>query len=479
MRCTLRNAIPASILTIGMLTLGGCAVGPNYTPPRPDVPEAFAGAEDTVLAMAEPEIGWWRRLNDPTLDQLIKRAVAENHDLRVAQANIKAARALLGEGRFELFPIVTMEAGVSREKVSRATGTPVIDRTDTFYDAGFDAIWELDFFGRVRRSIQSLAADYQAALAEQRDVFVTVTAEVARTYFALRGAQYRLAVARRNADNQRKTYELTQALLEGGRGTDLDIARARAQFASTQAGIPPLETEVARAIYRLSVLVGNEPAALMDELTPTADLPALPTQIAVGDPAALLRRRPDIRAAERRLASATARIGVATADLFPRVSLVGTAGFLSVSLSEFGDEPSVRTSVGPFLTWPAFDLGRVRARIRAADASAEAQLATYEQIVLNALEETENAMVSLSRQRQRQEKLQVAAEASEKAASLASVRYRNGVDSFLNVLDAELRLLEAQDQLAQSSTDTGLAFVALYKALGGGWQSYEVVGDTD
>lgn len=465
------------------LTLSACMVGPDYRAPDVYEPESFFGANADLVARAEPEIQWWAELHDPILNRLIVRAIRHNHSLRIARANLRTARALLDEQRFQLYPIVPVGGGISREKFSEssssggsATGgtsggdTGGFDRTQTFYDVGLDASWELDFFGGVRRSIESLSADYQAFEAQPYAVFISVAAEVARTYVEARGAQYQLNVARRNASNQQSTFELTRTLLEGGRGTAVDIARARAQLATTLATIPPLEVDVARAIHRLSVLVGRPPGALYTVLAKPRDLPALPTVVGIGDPGLLLRRRPDIFAAERRLASATARIGVRVADLFPRVRLIGSFGYLSTSIEDLLDESSQQYSFGPTLSWAAFDLGRVRARIRAAEASADGQLATYERTVLRALEETENAIVGYTREIVRRARLRVAANASQRAAKLSRIRYRGGVDSFINVLDAERRLLEAQTQLAVSETQAARSLVALYKALGGGWQ---------
>src|SRR5680860_278832 len=367
------------------LTLSACMVGPDYRAPLVPEPESFFGANADLVARAEPEIQWWAELHDPILNRLIVRAIRHNHSLRIARANLRTARALLDEQRFQLFPIVPAGGGISREKISESTSsggfgtgstsgsgtTGGFDRTQTFYDAGLDASWELDFFGRVRRSVEALTADYQAFEARQYAVFISVAAEVARTYVEARGAQYQLNVARRNAGNQQRTFELTRTLLEGGRGTAVDIARARAQLATTLSTIPPLEVEVARTIHRLSVLVGRPPGALYTVLAKPKDLPALPAVVNIGDPGLLLRRRPDIFAAERRLASATANIGVQVADLFPRVSLIGSFGYLSTSVEDLLDESSQQYSFGPTLSWAAFDLGRVRARIRAAEASAD------------------------------------------------------------------------------------------------------------
>ena len=469
----INKKIPYLVLTCVLLINYGCVVGPDYSLPETDVSPTFSAENVGMFSAAATEVEWWRSLQDATLNELISQSVANNHDLRIAQANVNAARAFLREVEYEQYPIVTSGGGITFEEAStaRSQGAPSFDRTTTFYDAGLDAVWELDFFGRVKRSVEALSADYETAAAEQRNVYVTVVAEVARTYLELRGAQYRLRVAEQNAENQRGTYDMTRSIMEGGMGTHLDIVRSQAQLESTLATIPVLETEIARTIHRLSVLVGSEPRTLITQLSGSELLPQFPELLNIGNPAELLKRRPDIRSAERKLAAATARIGVTTADLFPRVSLSGSVGYLATSLSGLGESDFRTTSFGPFLTWPAFDLGRVRARIRAADASAEGLLAAYEQTVLTALEETENALVRFVKARQRQAHLQIASQASAQAVELARVRYSNGVDSFLNVLDAERQLLELQDQLAQSETGTGLALVALYKALGGGWEA--------
>ncbi len=459
-----------AVLLLTMIVAAGCAVGPDYMPPATDMSSTFEQAEAGNFDALQADANWWRLLQDPQLDALIEQAMRENHDVRIAAANVARSRAFLSRGLLERFPIVTAQGGVTRQETSIAITSSPSGRDNTFYDASLDASWELDFFGRVRRGNQALAADFEATLADQRNAFVVVAAEVARTYIELLGSRYRLQVARRNASNQQQTYALTKALLDGGRGTDLDLARAQAQLESTLATIPPLEADIVAALNRLGVLVGREPAALQPDFALGDSLPALPEQLHIGAPTELLRRRPDIVAAERRLAAATARVGVATGDLFPRVTVAGSAGYLATDRSDFGNSGTMTSSIGPFLSWRAFDLGRVRAGIRAADAETEGQLAVFEQTVLRALEETENALSRFARNRQRLAHLGVAAEASSKAADLANVRYRNGVDSFLNVLDAEARRLEAEDALARSETDTGLALVTLYKALGGGWE---------
>ncbi len=347
------------------------------------------------------------------------------------------------------------------------------------YSTGFDAFWELDLFGRVRRNLEASSDEVDAQEANLRDLGVSLIAETARNYFELRGLQNQLATAKKNAENQAKTLEITKVRLEGGRGTELDTSRAIAQLDTTLSTIPPLDNAIHQAIHRLGVLTGQLPGALTEKLSQPAPLPKLPKTINIGQPAELLRRRPDIRIAERALAAATARIGVATADLFPKVTFVGTISLEAKTFTGLGAASSDAYSLGPKITWAALDLGRVYARIKAADARAEASLAQYEQTVLSALEETENALVNYNRERNRRDLLTSAAKSSERAHELAHLRFAEGVSDFLTVLDAESRLLQDQDRLAQSQTASATALAALYKALGGGWESNSELNKTD
>ncbi len=463
------------LLVIGFVSslfVSGCAVGPNYKPPQTLVAASFANNPTNVASADDAALAtWWRGFNDTRLDGLVDRAIAHNHDLRIAVANLKEARALRRLTTFDLAPTVQANAGYANSLLSKAAalpGTPRDAREMEFYDASFDATWELDLFGRVRRSVQAANAQVGSVEAMRLDVLVTVTSEVARNYFELRGFQLQLSVARKNADVQTETLKLTQSLLEGGRGTDFDVSRSRSLLNLTLSTIPPLEAAIQKTIYRIAVLTGQQPTALTSELSTPEPLPPVLPSVALGDPATLLRRRPDIRAAERSLAAATARIGVATADLFPRVTFVGSVGLQADTFAGLGKNGADTWNFGPRITWAALDLGRVHARIKAADARTEASLAFYERTVLTALEETEGALVDFGQEQSRREFLEASAQASQQAADLAHQRYEGGVTDFLSVLDAERTLLEAQDRLAASQTRTATAFVAIYKALGGG-----------
>jgi outer membrane protein, multidrug efflux system len=457
-------AIPAAVLS-------ACAVGPDYHRPVTPVPPQFVNVGERGFNGADVEAKFWTLFGDPKLDQLVNDALAENKDLKRAQANLRASRAARRLAGFDLFPTVNAAGAYTHERESRNQLPPVIspERTLDDVDVGFDAFWELDFFGRVRRGVEAARADEQAATASLRDAQVTVTAEVARNYFVLRGLQDQLAVAVRNADNQDQTLKLTQVRLEAGRGTELDSARAEAQLKQTRASIPPLESSIATTIYRISVLTGRLPDTLSSELASPQPIGTLPMLNSVGDPATLLRRRPDIRVAERTLAGSTARIGVAVGDLFPKVTFTGSVGYDAASFSGIGKNGSDTYSMGPAISWAAFDLGRVRARINIAHAVADADLASYESSVLGALEETEGALITYGRAQTRRDLLTEAAAASERAADLARQRFQGGLTDFVNVLEAERDTLTIEDSLAQSRTQAATALVAVYKALGGGW----------
>ncbi|MGR9086743.1 MAG: efflux transporter outer membrane subunit [Gammaproteobacteria bacterium] len=460
---------------LSVALLSACAVGPDYEKPATGVSTAFTHAGYAEFSGQGAEIHWWKLFHDEQLNAMVDQALRNNRDLETARANLREARALYLEAGLNLAPIVTSHANYTEQKrsVGSLNNRSFVPRELKLYNIGFDAFWEVDIFGRVRRNVEASKDEVDAQEASLRDLGVSLIAEVARNYFELRGLQNQLAVSRKNAENQAKTLEITRIRLESGRGTELDTSRAIAQLDSTRATIPPLESAIYQAIHRLGVLTGQMPDAMIGKLERAAPLPRMTQAVRIGNPAELLRRRPDIRIAERSLAAATARIGVATADLFPRVTFVGTIALEASTFSGIGAAGSDTFSAGPKISWAALDLGRVYARIKAADASAEAGLAQYEQTVLNALEETENALVNYNRVRARQALLATAARASERAHELAHLRFQEGVSDFLTVLDTEQRLLQDQERLAQSETATATALVALYKALGGGWEPAE------
>jgi outer membrane protein, multidrug efflux system len=465
--------VTSAFATSAISTLSGCAVGPDYHRPETPVDPQFANAAEPGLAAGDAVENYWLGFSDPMLSNLVEDALAHNKDLAVAEANLRAARAARRLAGFDQFPTVNFSGGYSRilDSQEQLPGVDMHDREFDAAQAGFDGLWELDLFGRVRRNVEAARADVGVSAATVRDARVSVIAEVARDYFILRGLQDQLSLTQRNAENQFNTLKLTRTRLEAGRGNQLDTARAEAQWQTTLASIPTLEASIATTTYRLSVLTGRQPTALNATLSPPAPPPALPPLNAIGTPEQLLRRRPDVRAAERRLAGATARVGVAVGDLFPKVTMNGEIGFLSPTFGEFGTAESRFFSFGPSITWAAFDLGRVRARIGSAKALTDASLAAYEGAVLGALEDTEGALISYGRSQTRRDALQVAAAASDKAADLAQQRFEGGLIDFLEVLDAERTALSAELLLSQSRTDAATSLIAVYKALGAGWRA--------
>ncbi|MCE9665607.1 efflux transporter outer membrane subunit [Halomonas sp. M5N1S17] len=468
---TLRNLLLLPLT----LVLAACAVGPDYRTPELPAPQALARAEPGLVTAEPVEVEFWQRFEDPLLTQLVEDALGANHDLRIGLARYDRSRALLRQSRQDLRPGVNAEAGAAHQRFS-ADQMPGVSRTDRdseSFDAGVSAFWELDFFGRVRRGVEAQRAEAEASAADLRALQVVVVGELVDHYFQLRGLQEQLRVARANADNQRESLRLVNARLEAGRGTEFDSVRARAQLENTLSRIPALEGEVAARVHRIAVLTGKEPGALVATLERPTPLPALPVQVATGLPGDLLRRRPDIAAAERRLEVASARIGVATADLYPRFTLTGLLGTQAASTGDLFRRDSETRLVALGVDWSFLDRERVRARMAAADADADANLAHYEQTILLALEETETALARYAQALREREHLIDAAEASAEAARQARVRFDVGVIDFLQVIDAERSLLEAEDSLARSHTRSATALVGLYRALAGGWSLRE------
>jgi multidrug efflux system outer membrane protein len=456
--------------------LAGCASAPGYRAPEASVPAAFRETRDTIVQVPDTQSAVtatpsWPDVGDTTLARLMKEVVRANLDVRAAEARVRGARSARTEAAFDLAPTVTFGGGYTRQRLSGAAfpiGSGTFPDQD-IWDGGFDASWELDLFGRVRRNVQAQGAFLAVSREDLRDVQVTLTAELARAYFELRGAQEQLSVAQRNAENQRRTLLVTRQRLEAGRGTAFDTERAQAQLSSTLASIPLLESQVRQAQYQIGVLVGRPPATVAAELDSIVPLPALPATVSVASPDSVVRRRPDVAAAERQLAVERALVGAAKAEYLPRINLGGSAGYSATSFDALGDRGTFRYAVGPILSWPALNLGRVKARVdvsRAREAEAQAQ---YTQTVLRALQEVESSLVRYRTSRTRVERIQDAASASERAAELARLRFSGGVADFLQVLDAERTQLEAESQLAQGRTEAATAYAALYKALGGDW----------
>jgi outer membrane protein, multidrug efflux system len=470
-RRPLLSAGCTAVLAASTPTLPGCAVGPNYHRPATTVGAHFSNADERGLVDGDPIERYWTGFEDPLLTQLIEDAITHNRDLQAATANLQAARSARRLTGFDQYPTVSVAGSYTHDLESQQEllGFTQSQRNFDTAQAGFDGLWELDLFGRVRRNVEAARADVAASEATLRDARVSVVAEVARDYFILRGLQDQMTLTQRNADNQLSTVQLTRNRLEAGRGNELDTSQAVAEYQTTLASIPTLQSTIATTIYRLGVLTGRAPTALVGQLSLQAPMPMLPAFNAIGTPERMLRHRPDVRVAERQLAAATARIGVAMGDLFPKVTLVGEVGYWAPAFGDFGQSEARYYSAGPSISWAAFDLGRVFARIDSAKAQTDAAVARYQSAVLSALEDTEGAMITYGRSQARRDALQIAAASSVKAADLARKRFEGGLVDFLEVLDAERSALSAELLLSQSRTDTATSLIAIYKALGAGW----------
>jgi outer membrane protein, multidrug efflux system len=452
------------LVLAGMLT--ACAVGPDYQRPIAPPVEHFARVEVTSAPAVDTE--FWQSFHDARLTALIEQALTANNDLRAALSRYDSEAALLRKAKFDYYPTVTMSGEVGHQKLSvdQAYGFP---RSDDVYDVSANASWELDVFGRVRREVEARRADAAARAEDLKALQISIVGQVASAYMDLRGTQERLRVARENVDNQRETLRIVNARLGTGRSSDFDVDRARAQFELTTSRVFALEAQVAVDEHRLAVLTGQPPEALIAELDEPGPLPTLPAAIDPETPGALLRRRPDVAAAEQRLHAATARIGVATADLFPRLSFAGMLGTFAFNSGNLFESRSDTNLAALGIDWSFLDIGRVRARIAASNADAAGLLSQYQQTVLLALEDTENALVRYARIRSEDEHLQQAATDSANAAQLAREQLRAGAIGLYEVLDAERVQLDAQDAFAEGRTRSAVAAVALFKSLAGGW----------
>ncbi|ASK36290.1 RND transporter [Alcanivorax sp. N3-2A] len=449
--------------------LAACAVGPDYRAPEPQAPAAFSEARSARAFDADVERRFWAGFGDPLLAGLIRQTLDANNDLQVALARYDRARALLSGARREQLPSVTASASAAEQHLAEVERTPPGggDERVELYQAGAGLSWELDLFGRLRRATEARRAELGAAGADLQGVRVALVGQLASSYFELRGLQQQLAVARHNVQLQSESLEIVDARLQAGRGTEFDTVRARARLDATRAAVPELEASIRANMHRIAVLSGQAPTALVDTLAVAEPLPPVMPEIPLGTPGEVLRRRPDIRAAERRLAAATASIGIATADLYPRFTLGGLIGSVAADGDDLftGGAESRRIALG--VDWTFLDFGKVRARIDAADADSRAALANYQQTVLNALEETETLLVRYHRDQTRTGYLASAAAGADRAAQLARERYREGIIGYFEVLAAEQERIDTRDALIQSRTRVTLGMVNLYRALAG------------
>ncbi|MGA3065632.1 MAG: efflux transporter outer membrane subunit [Tepidisphaeraceae bacterium] len=473
-------------MAAGSLLLVGCEVGPDYKPPETKAPSQFseiASATRPTTESAEAATPlqdyqlWWTTFDDPQLNSLIQRAVIGNPSLQAAEARVREARANGGVAESGLWPQINAAGSYTHSRESsNLPGVSSLETNGTFpgqeselYEVGFDASWEIDVFGGTRRGIEAANANIEAAVEDRRDVLVTLLAEVASNYVQLRGAQRQLDVAMLNLKSQQDTLGLTRSRAEGGLSPYLDVAQQEAQVATTAAQIPTFQTEIRQNIHHLGILLGEDPGALSDELSPQRPIPVGPGSVPPGLPSDLLRRRPDVRRAERQLAAATANIGVATADLYPQFSITGAMGDEADRFHQLFDWSSRYYNIVPGVTWDIFDAGKVKSNIEVQNARQAEALSAYVQVVLQSFQDVDDALVAFNREQTRLQSLREAVAADQRALNLSTELFEKGSTDFLNELDAQRVLLAAQTDEAVSEQQVSLDLVALYKALGGGW----------
>ncbi|MBW2712410.1 MAG: efflux transporter outer membrane subunit [Deltaproteobacteria bacterium] len=457
----------------------GCAVGPNYVPDEPETPDVWHQELTRGLATGEVDLRtWWKIFGDPQIDTLIERASGGNLDVQESLARVMETRARVGFAKGEYFPDTNAGGEIARTRPSKGISQnmpPPANRHDTLYATGLDAVWEMDVWGRIRRSVESADADMQASIEDYRDVQVTLYAEVALNYVEIRALQTRIDYALGNVKTQSDALKLTQDRRDAGIGSDLEVSQAELNLARTESAVPSLRQRLAEAIHRLGVLMGEPPNALYAELSEHEPIPAPEaSEILIGLPTELLRQRPDVRSAERELAAQTARIGVATAELYPSFSLNGSFEFAAYSSSSFFSSGNKAWGVGPTFRWNLFDGGRVRSLIRVEDARAEQAAARYEHTILRAMEEVEDAMVAFVEESARREALTRSTAAAQKSSDLVLILYRTGLTDFQNVLDMDRSLFLEQDALGESEGRVSQNLIRIYKALGGGWAADEL-----
>ncbi len=476
--------LSSNIIKLAVLTsFTACAVGPDYEQPQAKLPVEFQAVKAQVAESAAPQVDWWRSFNDPTLDKLIAQAVDNNFSIDRALANLRQARAVETEAFLDLLPKTTGVASYTKSHTpfvfgggDRATTSTSEDIVEyELYQTGFDAAWEVDLFGQLRRLHEAREAEAEASLADLRAVLLSVLAETANNYFSLIGTQKELEVARKNADKQRETMELTKRMLELGQVTSLDHVRAEALYHSTISRIPEIEARKQALLVGLGILLGKDLESISQEFALQNVFPQYTGAVQVGNPEELLRRRPDVRSAERKLASENALIGAAIAYYFPKVNLFGSIGFQVPHSSDLGNSGTDYYSYGPKITWELLNFNSIRQKVAIQDAATEAALANYEETVLRALGDVETNVSQFARNREAKLSMDQAARASAEASRLAEEQFRLGAIDFLAVLDAQRQALEYESQQAELETRCFSSLIGLYKALGGGWEEFDVV----
>jgi multidrug efflux system outer membrane protein len=468
--------VPGTITFVCLALFVGCAVGPDYQAPKTAAPAGWTSHLAGGESNAPVELAaWWKNFGDTNLDLLMVTAVQSNLTLRVAEARVREARFEKAAVSGALWPSVGASGGYTRSRYGAHTFPPLggfgVPLGYNLYNADFDAAWELDVFGGTRRAVEAANAQIGAAEFGERDVLISLLAEVARNYIGARAYQERLGIARDNIRVEQEVLDLTTNRFENGLGNDLDVQQARALLNSTEAQVPSLQTGFDESVFHLAVLLGQPPGALTDRMSARKPIPLTPPLVPVGLPSDLLQRRPDVQQAERQLAAATAQIGVAKADLFPKFSLTGLAGVESVSAGNWFNYASRYWSAGPTVQWQLFQAGSIVANVHVQNARQEQALNNYNETVLTSLEDVENALTAYAREQVRRESLTRSVDADRQALDLSTQLYKNGLEDFLRVLDSETALYAGQDALVQSDQAVSLNLVQLYKALGGGWEA--------
>ncbi|HOI07845.1 MAG TPA: efflux transporter outer membrane subunit [Deltaproteobacteria bacterium] len=465
------SMIRGAAIVAACVLISSCAVGPDYVKPAAETPQAWVGA-----STAEPAnlAAWWETFGDPVLTGLIGQGQKSNLDLKIASERLRQSRAAQGQASGALWPSLNLGAGYQRSATNPpddagAAGSDSGSRS--LYRAGFDSSWEIDVFGGARRGIEAAGAEVRASGEDLRDVLVSVAGDIGVNYLTLRGLQEQLAITRENLAAQESSVRITKKRFDAGFASELDLSNSQAQVAATRAQIPSLQAQINQTIYALGLLLGREPGALLAELSPEEPLPEVPDQVPAGLPSGLLQRRPDIRAAEARLHAATARIGVAKADLFPRFFLNGSASIQATHLESWSSSVYRLWSVGPSVSWNLFSGGATRARIEENRSRADQAFVEYQRAVLTALGEVESSWIAFDKETVRAASLRTAVENNRRAVELANRLYIEGQTDFLSVLDAQRSLYSAQQALSSSRSKRSTHLVSLYKALGGGWES--------
>jgi multidrug efflux system outer membrane protein len=468
-----KNVVLFSLVVAGTGLLNGCiSVGPDYKAPEVETPDAWHESVVEDFESGQPNLQtWWTVFNDETLNGLIERVSTNNLSLKTAAARIEQAAALRGVSASQFYPSIFADASASSIQTADRNTPDGADRQGELYGAGLSMAWELDLWGRIRRSVESADASLQASVENYRDIMVMLYAEVASTYIEVRATQARLVIAEENLKAQYETLELTKNRYDAGLVPNLDVSQAELNRSRTESLIPLLRQNLTAAINRLSVLAGEMPYALQQELGSATPIPAANEKVVAGLPAELLRQRPDIRRAERELAAQSALIGATKAELYPTLTLPGTLVLNSPNGSDLFDSGNVAYSFGPQLRWNIFSGGRIRNNVRAEEASTRAVLHAYEQTVLLALEEVEGSMAAYANEKDRILSLESAAAAAQKSVELVTELYKSGLTDFQNVLNMEQAMLTQQDELAVSRGLVSTYMVSIYRSLGGGWEA--------